>query len=86
MLNEPLTLVPQKLHVGFWHNNHASMWSYSHNSDGVLTRHHEGFCAPYWVAQETHSDQLGRKWTSSIAYCVIDDFGALMEVPYEQPI
>ncbi|MFG5780239.1 hypothetical protein ACFIQF_24580 [Comamonas sp. J-3] len=85
MLNEPITLVRHKLDDHYWSENYASWWSDGYESRAEMTRHHADVCTPFWVLGESHTDVMGKQWRAQ-TYCVIDDFGNLKEVPYEQPI
>lgn len=35
----------------------------------------------HWYGSESHTDQLGRIWSTGLPYMVQDDFGVLVEVP-----
>lgn len=80
MLNEPITLVPQRLHIGYWNNNHASMWSYDGKHSAFITRHHDAGCAPFWMWNDRMTDDAGRMWLGPVTRHVMDDFGNLQEV------
>lgn len=58
---------------------------YSFGGGIYMARRHDGPCIPYWVCSEARKDQTGRKWNSGNIYCVQDDFGVLVEVPYKTP-
>lgn len=45
-----------------------------------IDRHHEGNCAPYWMASERRQDESGQWWRST-KRMVPSEFGVLVEVP-----
>ena len=80
MLNEPITLVPQRLGSHYWMGNRGRWWSDGFESEVTIGRHHEGVCAQFWTCSECHTDTRGRQWATQSFFCVMDDFGNLQEV------
>ena len=52
----------------------------SSGSSGEIIRMHDCGMGPFWWISERRVDSDGGRWTRQLRKCVMDDFGALVEV------